>query len=77
MKNAMILSDLNYTELTTEELNTINGGRSLYMRQWDPPKLNSSFYKTKDIVSGAWQGFSKSGGVQALKNAIELVKPFL
>lgn len=77
MKNPMIVSDLNYTELTAEELNTINGGRQFYMRQWDSPKLNSSFYKTKNIVSGAWQGFSKSGGVKALKNTIELVKPFL
>lgn len=67
MKNPMIVSDLNFTELTAEELNTINGGRRFYMRKWDPPKLNKSFYKTKDIVSGAWQGFSKAVGFRLSK----------
>jgi len=71
----MILSDFNCTELTAEELNTINGGRSLYKRQWDPPVLNSSYYKTKAIISSASNSFTNSGGVKFIGNLIELAKP--
>ncbi|EGW36664.1 bacteriocin-type signal sequence domain protein [Desulfosporosinus sp. OT] len=77
MKNAMILSDLNYTELTTEELNTINGGRHFYRRHWIRPHLNSSFYKTKKIISRTSNAISNSGGGKFIGNLIKLARPLL